>query len=201
MKPFLPQGLIEAARLTKAGRLSEATAALQDLLAGQRASDPAPQARRGPPTIDGTGETVPDPAEGVGLPIPKALRGLLDRVSQGGFSMPGTADKPAAASATPTGSPDGAQFLAKTFSNPAGSRPYKLYVPSGYHGQPVPLIVMLHGCTQSPDDFAAGPRMNAAAEQRAAWWPTPARPARRTCRSAGTGSTRPTSTAARGSRP
>ncbi len=165
MKPLLPQGLIEAARLTKAGRLSEATAALQDMLAGQRASGPAAPARRGPPTIDGTAEAAPGQAEGVGLPIPKALRGLLDRASQGGFSMPGGADKPSAAGTTPAGVTDGAQFLAKTFSNPAGSRPYKLYVPSGYRGQPVPLVVMLHGCTQSPDDFAAGTRMNGAAEQ------------------------------------
>ena len=136
MKPFLPQGLIEAARLTRAGRLSEATAALQDAMAGQPTPGPA---RRVPPTIDGTGETVPDPAEGVGLPIPKALRGLLDRVAQGGFSMPGGAARPSSPGATLAGLPDGAQFLAKTFSNPAGSRPYKLYVPSGYHGQPVPL--------------------------------------------------------------
>ena len=62
--------------------------------------------------------------------------------------------------------PEGAQFLSRTFSNQAGTRPYKLYVPSGYTGQPVPLIVMLHGCTQSPDDFAAGTGMNAAAEER-----------------------------------
>ena len=165
MKPLLPQGLIEAARLTKAGRLSEATAALQDMLAGQRASGPAPQARRGPPTIEGTAEETPNRAEGVGLPIPKALRGLLDRVGQGGLAMPGGAPQPAAPGAAPAGQPSGAQFLAKTFSDKAGSRPYKLYVPSGYRGQPVPLIVMLHGCTQSPDDFAAGTRMNGAAER------------------------------------
>ena len=55
----------------------------------------------------------------------------------------------------------------KAYANAAGSRPYKLYVPSCYEGQPLPLIVMLHGCTQSPDDFAAGTRMNVLAEEHA----------------------------------
>lgn len=58
------------------------------------------------------------------------------------------------------------QFIAGSYSNQAGSRSYKLYIPSGYHGQALPLMVMLHGCTQSPDDFAAGTRMNAIAEEK-----------------------------------
>ena len=62
--------------------------------------------------------------------------------------------------------PEGAKFIEGTYSNPAGSRTYKLFVPTGYQGQPLPLIVMLHGCTQSPDDFAAGTRMNFIAEER-----------------------------------
>ena len=46
----------------------------------------------------------------------------------------------------------------------AGRRAYKLYVPGHVYSGGVPLLVMLHGCTQSPDDFAAGTRMNALAE-------------------------------------
>ena len=59
------------------------------------------------------------------------------------------------------------EFLTGSFSNRAGARDYKLYVPSGQQGRALPLVVMLHGCTQTPDDFASGTRMNAAAELKA----------------------------------
>ena len=85
-----------------------------------------------------------------------------------GLKAATTADRPMSRSADPQrrsdSGPEVGRFLAKTFSSQIGSRPYKLYIPSGYRGRPVPLIVMLHGCTQSPDDFAAGTRMNVAAE-------------------------------------
>ena len=74
-----------------------------------------------------------------------------------GFSTP---------AAMPVDVPAGAQFIDGVYRNHAGTRSYKLYIPSSYHGQAMPLIVMLHGCTQNPDDFAAGTQMNALAEEK-----------------------------------
>ncbi len=72
--------------------------------------------------------------------------------------MPGRAPIP------PEPLPEQAQFLTGSFDAKAGSRGYKLYIPANRRSGPKPLVVMLHGCTQSPDDFAAGTRMNALAE-------------------------------------
>lgn len=52
-----------------------------------------------------------------------------------------------------------------TFASEAGTRPYWLFVPSHLPPKPA-LVVMLHGCTQSPKDFALGTRMNDLAEQK-----------------------------------
>jgi poly(hydroxyalkanoate) depolymerase family esterase len=190
MKIALSTGLLEATRLTNTGRLTEATAALQRMLGGQLAPRSAdPQARCGRPTVERVAERAgtleakcrpragPMSGAGVGRPssgiaqgtvhpaIPEGLRGFFGPVSHVGFQVPGVGPTRPSRTASPITVPDGAQFLAATFSNQAGSRPYKLYVPSGYRpGQLVPLIVMLHGCTQSPNDFAAGTRMNEAAE-------------------------------------
>src|SRR5256714_770281 len=54
-----------------------------------------------------------------------------------------------------------------TYNGPAGSRPYFVYTPANYQvGTAGPLIVMLHGCTQTPADFAAGTQMDQLADQK-----------------------------------
>jgi poly(hydroxyalkanoate) depolymerase family esterase len=70
------------------------------------------------------------------------------------------------ATAGPTpAAPGSGPLLDRSYANAAGVRRYRLFLPSGYTGQPVPLIVMLHGGTQSGADFAAVTGMNAHAER------------------------------------
>jgi len=64
-----------------------------------------------------------------------------------------------------TASPWPGTFSSGSFTNEAGTRDYKLYVPSTLTAAPAALVVMLHGCTQNPDDFAHGTGMNALAEE------------------------------------
>ena len=72
---------------------------------------------------------------------------------------------PAPAAVTTTAAALSGTFIAGSHTNDAGTRDYKLYVPASYTGGPAPLVVMLHGCTQDPDDFANGTQMNVLAEE------------------------------------
>lgn len=59
------------------------------------------------------------------------------------------------------------EFLMREIATPDGPRRFKLYVPSSYdRKRPAPLLVVLHGCTQDPDEIARGTRFNAIAEEK-----------------------------------
>ncbi|KRR29219.1 extracellular catalytic domain type 1 short-chain-length polyhydroxyalkanoate depolymerase [Bradyrhizobium retamae] len=173
----------EATRLTRAGRLMEATALLQRMLRDESAPDP--ESRIGHPTVVGQEPSIidakanaieeNDSADRVRPPSaePRMLREFLDHTRQRpGFSLRAVIErKPLSPSDI---MPDGTRFIEGTYSNSAGSRAYKLFIPSRYQDQSLPLIVMLHGCTQFPDDFAAGTRMNFIAEEKSCFVVYPA---------------------------
>ena len=60
----------------------------------------------------------------------------------------------------------GGQFVTREIQTDAGPRHYKVYIPSSYDGSSaMPLVVVLHGCTQDPDNVARGTRFNEVAEE------------------------------------
>lgn len=80
-----------------------------------------------------------------------------------------TANEPADIAATAAAKAPGVgSFTAGRFALGSNARGYKLFVPAGFVGVRLPLIVMLHGCTQDPDDFARGTRMNLLAQESGA---------------------------------
>ncbi len=157
--------MTEAARLTREGRLAEASALIQRALGGTPA--PAPRTERAPRPAPGTRIFDVDPATGEADAagagrFPDGLRDVLGRLRGKGQRL--RPPRPAARAPDPL--PEGARFLSGSFAAEAGSRGYRLYVPARLvAGEAPPLVVMLHGCTQSPEDFAAGTRMNALAEE------------------------------------
>jgi poly(hydroxyalkanoate) depolymerase family esterase len=174
---MLKQDIVgEATRLTRAGQLVEATALLQRMLRGESAPDATWRTTgrialpgREPPIIDAKANPIEETDRAhlarATTAQPRMLRTLLDRTKQrSGLAMPGVMKRAPLSTADIV--PEGARFIEGTYSNPAGSRAYRLFIPSRYQGQPLPLVVMLHGCTQSPDDFAAGTRMNFIAEEQ-----------------------------------
>ncbi len=58
----------------------------------------------------------------------------------------------------------GGSFERFSYTNPAGTRTYKVYVPASYTGDAVPLIVDLHGCGSNADEEARWSRFNELAE-------------------------------------
>lgn len=162
----------QALRLTRAGDLRAATQTLQHALGGHAGATPAPVRPReaGAGTVAGAiieGEfRVVD--AGVASQGGNAGRGAAAGAAARARPWPSADGPPRWAPAPPSvvdgyGAPVHGDFRLHRFACQAGALDYKLFVPAGLQVRGAPLLVMLHGCTQSPDDFARGTRMNALA--------------------------------------
>jgi poly(hydroxyalkanoate) depolymerase family esterase len=173
-------GMAEAMRLVQEGELAEATAVIQRTLGGSSlgtglAPVPSPDARGSAdepvdvessvveetPNSRAAAERGPAASPGLFGSLPSIMP---DGMPAGLPVLPSAKPSPKEGESDTAVVPTGGRFVERSYTNRAGTRSYKLYVPSGYIGQEVPLVVMLHGCTQSPNDIAAGTRMNALAE-------------------------------------
>jgi poly(hydroxyalkanoate) depolymerase family esterase len=136
--------MAEATRLTRQGRLAEATALIQQTL--------------------GTGEGTPPRRVPSGwIRRLRTLPGLT--ATAPAITEPEPEPEPSAPSGPSATGPLAGRFDAFSYTNAAGTRAYRLFVPSGYAGTPLPLVVMLHGGTQDAIAFAAATGMNDLAER------------------------------------
>lgn len=174
----------EATRLTRAGKLQEAMAVLQGAIPESSGVETPDTAYSEGNTFDGTCEVIDEESTESNQEPAKSPAGAF---TSGDIKVPaawcdkwmkfrgGIAQPEQAPSASEE--PQPGAFTAGRFTNHVGTRDYKLYIPSGYTGQALPLVVMLHGCTQNPDDFAAGTEMNRLAEEQLCCVLYPAQPA------------------------
>ena len=190
MEDKIYAAMIEATRLTREGRLNEATQLIQRTLQLSHAStgnlnDAADEPERIEKTLRLTTDPVAEPgASKTEVPSPAsakeehptAAEPSMDAVSMDRRTVrrptmrrPGRLLRPGMPGGhlqrRPVPQPAGGRWIASAHTDTAGTHSYKLYIPSAHRGQPMPLVVMLHGCTQDPDDFAAGTGMNFLAEE------------------------------------
>lgn len=105
---------------------------------------------------------IPGGAEGRTQPTGDLRRTISDAFAQAGLAKaaPMQFRKPGGAAPLP----EGAEFRHASFKGRSGSRDYRTYIPASAVEGITGIVMMLHGCTQTPEDFAQGTGMNAQAE-------------------------------------
>lgn len=166
--PPLKQMMGEATDLVRSGRLAAATRAIQQALGG---NPPAAAASTGAGMPRAFADTPPaaqhvtscGPRFRASTPWRKA--GAQD-VEDAVVVERGPGASGSQGASAPYAEAPGS-FTRVVFAPPRAPHPphhYHLYVPpNASAGTPMPLVLMLHGCTQNPADFATGTGMNAAA--------------------------------------
>lgn len=172
MNYFSQTDMAEVTRLTREGKLAEAMSLLRrgqaDRSPPHPQTDPLMLTLAHPSTHQGEAESWHR--------IGRSLRQSSPSDQFSVYPARNRTDPGIVPGRMPAPLPSGAHFEEFDFSNHAGTRRYKFYRPSGYAGQALPLVVMLHGCKQTPDDFAAGTRMNHLAEEQTFFVAYPAQP-------------------------
>lgn len=137
--------LKRATELTRQGRLMEATSTIKRALG---------IGREGPPSAEPTSQVHV-------LERGDAANDVTDVTDVEFREVPVEVEPPP--SPAPT---EPATFEAHRFASGGRTYTYRVYQPPRSQAAPLPVIVMLHGCTQDSADFAAGTAMNDIAAQQ-----------------------------------
>ncbi|MCD2325438.1 PHB depolymerase family esterase [Sphingomonas sp. IC-56] len=133
------ESMAEALRLTRSGNLMEATALLRSAL------------QPGGPDASPSGAGFDSESPALTSIAHEVQPSMQPRGAATQHNVADTNNAPS-------------QFEDHAYRGSGGTMSYRLYVPANATAG-MPLVVMLHGCTQSPEDFARGTGMNRLADE------------------------------------
>lgn len=167
--------MAKALRLTRAGNLGAATRLIQSTLTARSVKRGMARGMDGLAAMEALQRYLPTAPLALPAPKPKtrakpkpaAKPKPTAKAKIGAKAKPKAKISPAAPKiARPRTNPTPANgsFAERSFTGPEGALRYWLYLPTR-PARGLPLVVMLHGCNQTPGDFARGTGMNALAEE------------------------------------